>query len=331
MNILSFYNFLSFLILFACFTPIFLYLIYGREPKIDYNAKYEKDLPYDDPPAIVNAICANNSGIIGTPDLNGFRATILDLIDRDYLILNEEGYSSILSKSNSLLLRVNKNKDLSNSWEFELEVLNFLKEYEENGIISMDFVLKCLEYDKGAEFFNKTFEKWKNEVKAVLLKSDNFKDALYLKGDNYLKAFGGLGIIFFGSFVFYFKYFEVSSVPYIIYISLFILMAVSLISITLPQGIAGQWTPYGREYYEKWMSFRRYIEDYSLMKDYSPESVKIWNRYLVYATALGAAKEVKKSMVLLVPENHLKKSDVYSYHDETKILEYLQKQSRHFK
>ena len=34
--------------------PLFIYLIYGREPKIDYNAKYETDLPTDDPPAIVN-------------------------------------------------------------------------------------------------------------------------------------------------------------------------------------------------------------------------------------------------------------------------------------
>ena len=56
--------------------PIFIYLYYFREPKISYSAQYEMDLPTDDPPAIVNAVCAGDPELMGIPNLNGFRATI---------------------------------------------------------------------------------------------------------------------------------------------------------------------------------------------------------------------------------------------------------------
>ena len=35
---------------------IFTYLRYGREPKVDYDGIYERDLPTDDPPEVVNAL-----------------------------------------------------------------------------------------------------------------------------------------------------------------------------------------------------------------------------------------------------------------------------------
>ena len=44
------------------------------------------------------------------------------------------------------------------------------------------------------------------------------------------------------------------------------------------------------------MSFRRYVTDFSLIEDYSPKSVKLWRSYMIYGTALGAAKGVNKSM-----------------------------------
>ncbi|MEL7670699.1 hypothetical protein [Methanobacterium sp.] len=76
--------FISVLMILISSMPIFIYLMYGREPKIDYSTKYEMDLPTDDPPAIVNAIYDGLSKEVGEPDINGFKATIMDLIDRNY-------------------------------------------------------------------------------------------------------------------------------------------------------------------------------------------------------------------------------------------------------
>jgi len=79
------------LILFLSFIPVFIYLKYGRDPKIDYDVSYERELPFDDPPAVVNAIC-NNSLEIGEPDINGYNATVMDLIDRKYLVMADSSH-----------------------------------------------------------------------------------------------------------------------------------------------------------------------------------------------------------------------------------------------
>ena len=293
-----YYYLLAILLLLLSLTPLVIYLRYGREPKIDYNTEYETELPTDDPPAIVNAICAGNPKKIGVANLDGFRATILDLIDRNYLIINNgDAYSD------SLLLEINPDYDHDSLWEFEEMVINFLREYEQGGVISMDLISKSLNYDEDAAFFKVFYKNWRGEVLDCLLEENNFEGAFHSRGDDYLKAFGYLGIIV--SFVL------MKSESGFIFLPAFILLASSVVSLILPQKIAGQWTPYGREYYEKWKSFKRYIEDYSLINNYSPESVKVWDKYLIYGTALGAANGVRKAMELSLPDNKRKKDSSY--------------------
>lgn len=84
----------------------------------------------------------------------------------------------------------------------------------------------------------------------------------------------------------------------------------AILSFFLPQRIAGQWTTYGEEYDAKWQNFERYIQDFSLIKEYPPESVVIWNKYLVYATALGVAKAVLKVMEKSLPKDQIESSEI---------------------
>ena len=43
--------------------------------KIDYKAEYEHEMPSDDPPALVNAICKPKiSKDVGEPDMDGFKS-----------------------------------------------------------------------------------------------------------------------------------------------------------------------------------------------------------------------------------------------------------------
>lgn len=290
------------LMLLMALIPLFIYLYFGREPKIDYNAQYETELPTDDPPAIVNAICAGNPKKIGVANLDGFRATILDLTDRNYLLINDEDYYS-----DSLLLEINPDYDPDSLWEFEKMVLDFLKRYEQNGVISMDLISKRLNHDKDAAFFKVFYKNWRGEVLDCLLEENNFEGAFYSKGDNYLKAFRYLGLII--SFVLM----KSNIKSGILVLAIIILLASSVISLILPQKIAGQWTPYGLEYYERWRSFKRYVKDFSLIKDYPPESVRVWNKYLIYGTALGAAKGVRKAMELSLPDDKRGKDSSYLY------------------
>ena len=77
------YVVLGLLSLLSPIVALFTYIKYGREPKVDYDGIYERELPSDDPPEVVNAIYS--TGSIGTPDMNGFEASILNLIDKKVL------------------------------------------------------------------------------------------------------------------------------------------------------------------------------------------------------------------------------------------------------
>jgi uncharacterized membrane protein YgcG len=60
-----------------------------------------------------------------------------------------------------------------------------------------------------------------------------------------------------------------------------------------------------RERLARWGAFRRYLTDFSTFEDAPAAAVTIWERYLVYATALGVADEVEEQVRALVPAEQL--------------------------
>ena len=78
--------------------------------------------------------------------------------------------------------------------------------------------------------------------------------------------------------------------------------------------VGGRWTKEGKTYNAKWNNFKNYLTDFSMIKEYPPESVTVWNHYLVYATALGVADKVSENMKLSVPPEELNDSDIYRFH-----------------
>jgi uncharacterized membrane protein YgcG len=60
-----------------------------------------------------------------------------------------------------------------------------------------------------------------------------------------------------------------------------------------------------RERMARWRAFRRFLEKFSSLPDAPAMAVIIWERYLVYATALGVAKTVEKQVKALVPPEEL--------------------------
>ncbi|AKB54688.1 hypothetical protein A9239_17535 [Methanosarcina sp. A14] len=64
--------------------PLIIYYIYGREQKIDYEIIAETEVPDNSKPAVVNAIVMGKMGI---PTIDGFTATVMDLVNRGYISL----------------------------------------------------------------------------------------------------------------------------------------------------------------------------------------------------------------------------------------------------
>lgn len=326
---LDFQNALNYILtaimVFLFFIPLFIYIKFGREPKIGYRAEYERDIPTDDPPALVNAICVQGvSKDIGEPDMDGFRATIMDLINRGYLKIgriedkktfkdNLLGKITDQTPKRSVYLQLNDKKDLSKLEDFEMDVVKILRQFEMDDIIKLEDMNRDLKKPEIAERFRNSYGMWEYDLKKKFLGDDDLKKIFNRKGDSYLKiyAVGGLilaivsGIMAFGS--------SLPSARYPLYAAV-ALAIISLISLKLPEGIAGRWTTYGEEYDSKWKNFRKYLNDFSLIKKYPPESIAVWNRYLVYATALGVAENVKKAMEINLPKKDLELNDTYLFH-----------------
>ncbi len=309
----SLYSFLAVIMLLSIITPFILYSKYGRQPEINYQGEYERELPSDDPPAVVNAISGNSLGKkVGNPNMDGYRATIMDLINRKYLKLGELP-SSEDKKEESIYLEINQDKDINQLNFFEKDVISFLNYFERDGIIRLDKIKNDLKNKKVAKSFKESYELWEQDLKNQFLNKKQLKKFFISTGNTYLKIYGFIGLIL-AFFVFIFTLLDpLPAARYALFSSV-VLGVVAIISLALPQKVAGRWTPFGREYDSKWQNFKKFIQDFSLIKEHPPESVVIWNHYLVYATALGVADEVRKTMEMSLPVEELSRSDIYLFH-----------------
>ena len=77
-------------------------------------------------------------------------------------------------------------------------------------------------------------------------------------------------------------------------------------------------TQVGANHYARWHAFKKFLEDFSNMKDYEIPGLEIWEEYLVYATSLGCADAVMKQLKIKMPEafdeNNVSTSGYYATH-----------------
>jgi uncharacterized membrane protein len=64
---------------------------------------------------------------------------------------------------------------------------------------------------------------------------------------------------------------------------------------------------------KKWEAFKRFITDFSAMKDAPAILLHIWDEYLVYAIVLDVAKKLLKNLEILAKEQNLKFATVTWY------------------
>ena len=61
-------------------------------------------------------------------------------------------------------------------------------------------------------------------------------------------------------------------------------------------------TTKGAEEFSKWKAFRSYLKDFSNLKEYGPDSIVIWEHFLVYATLFGFSTIVLRALKIVVPK-----------------------------
>jgi uncharacterized membrane protein len=316
----SLYRMTRYFFLFVLIFPFLIYFIYGKEPKIDLEDKYERELqrelPADSKPAVVNAIM---KGRMGIPTMDGFTATVMDLANRGYISLRnlkpEEIGSTRVPKSEPRDFMIELNNkiyyktigNLSELEDFEKDVLSLLKDHASERKVSWRKLKKELE--SGTDFYQ-FITAWNKKVET------------HTEIDRFFQSTGNTCVNWFAhgiliaSIIYYIVisgYFPSDEFPLASKVNvLTILIGIFGFVMTKCSGMFlmtfGRWTPEGSLYRKRWDDFKEYLTDLSVLKECSPESIKVWDSYLVYAASLGIAKQVLQNMSLTVPFEQLKES-----------------------
>ena len=283
----------NYLLLALCAIPLAIYYRFGREPKTDYQGIYEHEPPTNDPPAFVNALMSGFGKNVGDLDQKAFQATIMDLSDRGKLGVDSEDDTEF---TKTTFLTVKSTDGLE---RYERELVDILRTYELNGRISFSYMQDCLREENQARAYQDRYNNWCQNFKDDYLPDEVFTQYFDEKGSDYMMFFG-IGAIVLAIIVgalSLFVHFRGSFITTLVAIFFAIVGGACLF---LPSGIGGKYTLKGKLYTERWEKFKKYLKDYSLIKEHPPESIAIWNKYLVYATALGVADQVYKAMKMHV-------------------------------
>jgi uncharacterized membrane protein len=262
-------------------TPLGIYLKYGRGKKSIYYNQEESQNPTDDKPLLINMLL---DGQIGEVNADGYNATLLDLIDKKY-------YKVIAStQSDTIIAPTSKN--LSGLKRFELDVIDYVYSFaDQNGHISF----KNMTGDKDS--FSRFLGAWvidtSHEVSSLDIRR-YYNDAASSYTSLLAYASFAVALILLFLAIFMFKG-GLTNILAFVFAGLLLVESIALF--IMPNTIMGSWTDEGRVFYDRWNNFKKYLLDYSLIKERPPASIQVWGKYLVYATALGCADEVRKNMV----------------------------------
>ncbi|PIT85544.1 hypothetical protein COU36_02695, partial [Candidatus Micrarchaeota archaeon CG10_big_fil_rev_8_21_14_0_10_59_7] len=269
----------------------YCYLKWGKEPAVRYQGEYERDIPYDYPPAIAG-------GLVGFgADKNDFTATVLDLVRRKYLGLKKvkkEKFLGVFGKSEDYEFAVLK-RDERGLLDHEKMVLHAFEDAGDGKKTTLDDLTKHLRYKK--DFFGI----WQHTVKDEIEK----RKLVDMTGLDRFRIFGiaPVAISFIISFV--------DPLAFIVAfptVMLYVLLAVGW------KAVMANRTQEGAEQNARWLAFKRFVGDFTLLKEKPPESVVMWERYLVYATALGEGKTVEKAMAVDLSDAQRRRSPLLVYY-----------------
>lgn len=301
---------LGLLSLVSPLVAIIIYFKFGREPKVDYDGIYEREPPTNDPPAMVNALI-DNSGDIGTPNMRGFEATILSLINRKVFELEVRSDPNTDLKELFLKLNRDKTHDLAIHENTVFDILEMFS--DSHDIVNLSNLNSDLSYESNAKLFMEEYNEWQQDVKHEYFDSEQLETYFNNKGAKLMKIIG-VGGLLLGIIIFILGLLtQLRTGMYAIgggiALSIF-----SFIVIMLPEDIFGQWTAKGRVFNLKWKNFKKFLKDNSLINEHPPESIVVWKHYLIYGAALGVADNVYKSMKLQEKNISDYDDDLFLYH-----------------
>lgn len=268
------------------FLFLIIYLTLGREIPVDYERFYEQEPPYQDSPDLVKAVVQNLTSRVGE---EGVAAALLDLYQRGAITFEEEGQRRFI--------RLNATPPFHDLPPSEAKLLKLLQQFATDNTFSFDALRERLESSVSeARSFNRSFQDYENEIIAELQRRRYLQNAgnILAKGLAILMIFLGLAVLST------WRPETAHLLPFWTALSGIFFFGGGALLVTRKDAFS-RWSKEGRVYFLRWQSFSRFLSDYSLLSERPPQSVILWEKYLIYATALGVAQETIKNLEKLVP------------------------------
>ena len=280
------------LLISVIFLPLLIFKRLGKEYEINYQAEYERDPPTEDPPDLVNCIVKNLTSWI---DNDGIGAAMMNLYRLGYIDFRVD------SKNDRVTSIIIMDKEPGELAQTEATLLAFMKRQSIDNVFDFAEIKKTVSKSQSkARAYTAAFRGYKSLVQTTASK----RHLLEGKGNGLAKLVSFL--LLTGSLLLIFLFYpqpEVSSLlPFAMVYAGGVWVAAMAIMFQR-RDVFGRWTKEGREYYLKWSNFRRFMSDYSLLNEHPPSSVVLWEKYLVYATALGIADQVRKHLNKMMPKD----------------------------
>ena len=284
---------------------VVVYNRYGREPEVP-EIEYEREPPRDLPPAVVPAILTQSKAQ-PSEVVKGFSATVLEAARLGYLRIEEFENKAILG----LLRRTERRYVLTPAGQdilsgetvppvggrgrvlepFEREVLRVLfLEAGNGGSVTEKELQSWAEDSSGSKTRMYRFvEEWGKRMRRWFEKQyfrldDPQSEAARNRFLMHLLIIGGIG--------------SLVTLP----VSLFTVLPVSAVLGVIAAFSLSRRSPEAAREYQRWDAFKRFMTDFSAMREAGPELLPLWERYLVYAVSLGVAEKLILNLALLAQE-----------------------------
>ena len=266
------------------------FLKHGREPAVQDIGPYYREPAEEIPPAAVPFLLTQN-----TPGLSkagpAIAATLLDFARRGFLSVQTEETAGFMGLGRDEKVTYHLEQTPDNLTPFEAKLWRaFEGSARGSGTFDADDLKRYFEKRPSfGQSWVKSPRAWYEKTHGNLLDEGSSHQAWLVS----LVCFGAAGVCAFAAFSF------VGAMG-LLGVALFIAALLCAILGVIAAASLRRWQPDKLLNVRKWEGYRKFLSDFSLMRESPAEHYKLWDYHFVYATALGVSKSYLKNLQRLM-------------------------------
>jgi len=250
---------------------VYLYFYHDKEYKSRFKGKYYREFIEDYSVETVEYIMTKKI----SP--KAFTASLLNLIYKKKISLKESE-----NKKDKYILTLNNSNGLS---EAETKLVNLIFNQIGNGNeVTIKEIEKYSSSTNTNSEFLSAYNSWKDSLISSAEKENFFEKNTKYKVAAMVYVVLGLVIMLVCLFM------------KVIEIYFIVPLCVVFFAFTIYVLIFKKWTNRGREDSAKWRAFKNFLTDFGTFDKKELPEIKLWEKYMVYATVLGVADKVEEAM-----------------------------------